>query len=170
MIYIKGCPPQRMFSAAKHRHTKQFMDFVSESWMDFKENKDVFQEAVKDLRKPYMIAFHVVRSYYTNVNWPRAANMMIYMMQKHKWIRTVTHHEIIPFPLLINKKCISVSKMRRGTIIKPLVEPPSGVEYKPILLRNLGLISEGSQLPLLSELEALDLNLDILKRVLPDED
>ena len=85
----------------------------------FKEHRDEFREATKDLRKPFYVYFSFVRKSRHKADFGNLCQAVLDEMTKHDWIDDDNMDEILPVPLVNPETglCHSYDKENPCTII-----------------------------------------------------
>lgn len=83
----------------------------------FKDNKDDFLEATKDMEKPYHIYFSFRRKSKHKADFNNLTQAVLDEMTKHEWIDDDNMDEILPFPYLEEGRCYVHDKEYPCTII-----------------------------------------------------
>lgn len=76
-----------------------------------------FQTTLSNLDPPYNIGFHFIRSTRGRFDFNNMTQMVQDMMVQANWLDDDNVHIMLPFPLMVNNKFVSLSAEMSGVII-----------------------------------------------------
>ncbi len=127
-IYVPGNVP----SAKNSKQKTKFGIISSKASLRYKHDmtpiynslRRDFQHLLMSHSAPYNIGFHFIRATKGRFDFNNMTQMVQDMMVASNWIEDDNVRNMIPFPLIVNGRFVSLSKEQAGVIIAVVNTPP----------------------------------------------
>ena len=127
-VYIPGNVP----SAKNSKQRTKFGIIGSKASLRYKHDiapiyhskRKEFQSLLVSHTAPYSIGFHFIRSTRGRFDFNNMTQMVQDMMVEAHWLEDDNVRNMVPFPLMVNERFVSLSKELAGVVIAVVDTPP----------------------------------------------